>query len=196
MAKVWDIKMFPSNLFLPFHVFIFCLLSGHFQVNNRTGVISTARPLDYENLTTYVLRVQADSMLVVMSNLRVPSKSKSIRKMDEYGGWCVRIYEEKLCSMLSQLLHLHLRLNPLCDRSWLCTVFLAVYFFLYIWFYFSLLYLNMILEHVNNLKFNMDVYFSLVMMQSYDTETTPVITTWPVDLIQNTANIMSHCWML
>uniref|UniRef100_A0A671WZT3 Protocadherin-related 15a n=1 Tax=Sparus aurata TaxID=8175 RepID=A0A671WZT3_SPAAU len=50
---------------------------GHFQVNNRTGVISTAKPLDYENVTTYVLRVQADSMLVVMSNLRVPSKSKN-----------------------------------------------------------------------------------------------------------------------
>ncbi|KAF3842012.1 hypothetical protein F7725_023963 [Dissostichus mawsoni] len=43
-------------------------------VNNRTGVISTAKPLDYENVTSYVLRVQADSMLVVMSNLRVPSK--------------------------------------------------------------------------------------------------------------------------
>ncbi|XP_025753395.1 protocadherin-15 isoform X8 [Oreochromis niloticus] len=47
---------------------------GHFQVNNRTGVISTAKPLDYENVTSYVLRVQADSMVVVMSNLRVPSK--------------------------------------------------------------------------------------------------------------------------
>lgn len=53
-----------------------CLIPGHFQVNNRTGVISTAKPLDYENVTSYVLRVQADSMLVVMSNLRVPSKSK------------------------------------------------------------------------------------------------------------------------
>uniref|UniRef100_A0A8C6VWQ5 Protocadherin-related 15a n=1 Tax=Nothobranchius furzeri TaxID=105023 RepID=A0A8C6VWQ5_NOTFU len=48
---------------------------GHFRVNNRTGVISTAKRLDYENITSYVLRVQADSMLVVMSNLRVPSKN-------------------------------------------------------------------------------------------------------------------------
>ncbi|KAA8583718.1 hypothetical protein FQN60_014926 [Etheostoma spectabile] len=48
-------------------------------VNNRTGVISTAKPLDYENETSYVLRVQADSMLVVMSNLRVPSKTNTAK---------------------------------------------------------------------------------------------------------------------
>lgn len=54
------------------------VVPGDFQVNNRTGVISTAKPLDYETVTSYVLRVQADSMLVVMSNLRVPSKSKSL----------------------------------------------------------------------------------------------------------------------
>ncbi|KAG7511495.1 protocadherin-15 isoform X5 [Solea senegalensis] len=52
---------------------------GHFEVNNRTGVISTAQPLDYENVTSYVLRVQADSMLVVMSNLRVPSKTNTAK---------------------------------------------------------------------------------------------------------------------
>ncbi|XP_008277761.1 protocadherin-15 [Stegastes partitus] len=52
---------------------------GHFQVNNKTGVISTAKPLDYENVTSYVLRVQADSMLVVMSNLRVPSKTNTAK---------------------------------------------------------------------------------------------------------------------
>uniref|UniRef100_A0A4W6CPD4 Protocadherin-related 15a n=1 Tax=Lates calcarifer TaxID=8187 RepID=A0A4W6CPD4_LATCA len=52
---------------------------GHFQVNNRTGVISSAKPLDYENVTSYVLRVQADSMLVVMSNLRVPSKTNTAK---------------------------------------------------------------------------------------------------------------------
>ncbi|XP_034753511.1 protocadherin-15a isoform X3 [Etheostoma cragini] len=52
---------------------------GHFQVNNRTGVISTAKPLDYETVTSYVLRVQADSMLVVMSNLRVPSKTNTAK---------------------------------------------------------------------------------------------------------------------
>uniref|UniRef100_A0A3P8XUC2 Cadherin domain-containing protein n=1 Tax=Esox lucius TaxID=8010 RepID=A0A3P8XUC2_ESOLU len=49
---------------------------GDFQVNNRTGVISTAKPLDYETVTSYVLRVQADSMIVVVAQLRVPSKSK------------------------------------------------------------------------------------------------------------------------
>ncbi|KAM4607527.1 protocadherin-15-like [Polymixia lowei] len=52
---------------------------GDFKVNNMTGVISTAKPLDYENVTNYVLRVQADSMLVVMSNLRVPSKSNTAK---------------------------------------------------------------------------------------------------------------------
>ncbi|XP_061767767.1 protocadherin-15a isoform X1 [Nerophis ophidion] len=52
---------------------------GHFRVNNRTGVISTAKPLDYENVTAYVLRVQADSLLVVMSNLRVPSKTNTAK---------------------------------------------------------------------------------------------------------------------
>ncbi|XP_061692666.1 protocadherin-15-like [Syngnathoides biaculeatus] len=52
---------------------------GHFRVNNRTGVISTAKPLDYENVTGYVLGVQADSLLVVMSNLRVPSKTNTAK---------------------------------------------------------------------------------------------------------------------
>uniref|UniRef100_H3C5M5 Protocadherin-15 n=1 Tax=Tetraodon nigroviridis TaxID=99883 RepID=H3C5M5_TETNG len=52
---------------------------GHFQINNKTGVISTAKPLDYEAVTSYVLRVQADSMEVVMSNLRVPSKTNTAK---------------------------------------------------------------------------------------------------------------------
>ncbi|KAK6293627.1 hypothetical protein J4Q44_G00359530 [Coregonus suidteri] len=52
---------------------------GQFQVNNRTGVISTAKTLDYENVTSYVLRVQADSMVVVMAQLRVPSKSNTAK---------------------------------------------------------------------------------------------------------------------
>uniref|UniRef100_A0A673ADD8 Protocadherin-15 n=1 Tax=Sphaeramia orbicularis TaxID=375764 RepID=A0A673ADD8_9TELE len=52
---------------------------GHFKVNSATGVISVAKGLDYENVTSYVLRVQADSMLVVMSNLRVPSKSNTAK---------------------------------------------------------------------------------------------------------------------
>uniref|UniRef100_A0A673ZVF4 Protocadherin-related 15a n=1 Tax=Salmo trutta TaxID=8032 RepID=A0A673ZVF4_SALTR len=52
---------------------------GEFQVSNRTGVISTAKPLDYETVTSYVLRVQADSMVVVMAQLRVPSKSNTAK---------------------------------------------------------------------------------------------------------------------
>ncbi|KAJ8014000.1 hypothetical protein DPEC_G00035680 [Dallia pectoralis] len=52
---------------------------GDFLVNNRTGVISTAKPLDYETVTSYVLRVQADSMIVVMSQLRVPSKTNTAK---------------------------------------------------------------------------------------------------------------------
>uniref|UniRef100_A0A3P8ZQH4 Cadherin domain-containing protein n=1 Tax=Esox lucius TaxID=8010 RepID=A0A3P8ZQH4_ESOLU len=52
---------------------------GDFQVNNRTGVISTAKPLDYETVTSYVLRVQADSMIVVVAQLRVPSKTNTAK---------------------------------------------------------------------------------------------------------------------
>ncbi|KAM4598964.1 protocadherin-15-like [Fundulus diaphanus] len=52
---------------------------GHFKVNNSTGVISIAKPLDYENVTSYTLRVQADSLGVVMSNLRVPSKTNTAK---------------------------------------------------------------------------------------------------------------------
>lgn len=54
----------------------FCWLSDVFAINNRTGVISVKKPLDYERVTSYELRVQADSLQVVRSNLRVPSKSK------------------------------------------------------------------------------------------------------------------------
>ncbi|XP_032409626.1 protocadherin-15-like isoform X6 [Xiphophorus hellerii] len=52
---------------------------GHFKVNSSKGVISIAQPLDYENITSYVLRVQADSLRVVMSNLRVPSKTNTAK---------------------------------------------------------------------------------------------------------------------
>lgn len=47
-----------------------------FGINNRTGVISVKKALDYESVKSYELRVQADSLQVVRSNLRVPSKSK------------------------------------------------------------------------------------------------------------------------
>ncbi|TRY94260.1 hypothetical protein DNTS_025329 [Danionella cerebrum] len=52
---------------------------GEFVVNNMTGIISTAKPLDYERINSYVLRVEADSMRVVSSNLRAPSKSNTAK---------------------------------------------------------------------------------------------------------------------
>ncbi|XP_067286804.1 protocadherin-15b isoform X1 [Pseudorasbora parva] len=52
---------------------------GKFIMNNITGVISTAKPLDYESNSSYVLRVEADSMRVVSSNLRAPSKSNTAK---------------------------------------------------------------------------------------------------------------------
>ncbi|ROL53907.1 Protocadherin-15 [Anabarilius grahami] len=52
---------------------------GEFVMNNITGVISTAKPLDYESNSSYVLRVEADSMRVVSSNLRAPSKSNTAK---------------------------------------------------------------------------------------------------------------------
>uniref|UniRef100_W5MH39 Protocadherin-15 n=1 Tax=Lepisosteus oculatus TaxID=7918 RepID=W5MH39_LEPOC len=52
---------------------------GEFTINNSTGVISTRKLLDYETNTSYILRVQADSMQVVRSNLRVPSKSNTAK---------------------------------------------------------------------------------------------------------------------
>uniref|UniRef100_A0A8C7JJ95 Protocadherin-related 15b n=1 Tax=Oncorhynchus kisutch TaxID=8019 RepID=A0A8C7JJ95_ONCKI len=48
---------------------------GVFRLNNNTGVISTAKPLDYEANGSYSLRVEADSMGLAESNLRAPSKS-------------------------------------------------------------------------------------------------------------------------
>ncbi|XP_019738894.1 protocadherin-15-like isoform X3 [Hippocampus comes] len=50
---------------------------GAFALNNETGLISTAKALDYEANSSYVLKVQADSMRVVSSNLRAPSKSNT-----------------------------------------------------------------------------------------------------------------------
>uniref|UniRef100_A0A8C7NJP5 Protocadherin-15 n=1 Tax=Oncorhynchus mykiss TaxID=8022 RepID=A0A8C7NJP5_ONCMY len=57
----------------------YSIVGGNEGGNNRTGVISTAKPLDYETVTSYVLRVQADSMIVVMAQLRVPSKSNTAK---------------------------------------------------------------------------------------------------------------------
>ncbi|XP_007942209.1 protocadherin-15 [Orycteropus afer afer] len=52
---------------------------GAFEINNITGVIYVNAPLDYETKTSYVLRVQADSLEVVLANLRVPSKSNTAK---------------------------------------------------------------------------------------------------------------------
>ncbi|XP_061051751.1 protocadherin-15 isoform X9 [Eubalaena glacialis] len=50
-----------------------------FGINNITGVIYVNAHLDYETRTSYVLRVQADSLEVVLANLRVPSKSNTAK---------------------------------------------------------------------------------------------------------------------
>lgn len=57
-----------------------CVFAGEFMVNNRTGIIYTNKLLDYESVTSYVLRVQADSLAIILANLRVPSKSKNNSK--------------------------------------------------------------------------------------------------------------------
>ncbi|NWR21362.1 PCD15 protein, partial [Emberiza fucata] len=62
---------------------VYSIVSGNeedvFAINNRTGVISVKKPLDYERVQSYELRVQADSLQVVRSNLRVPSKSNTAK---------------------------------------------------------------------------------------------------------------------
>ncbi|XP_061302873.1 protocadherin-15 isoform X3 [Pezoporus flaviventris] len=62
---------------------VYSIVSGNeedvFAINNRTGVISVKKSLDYERVKSYELRVQADSLQVVRSNLRVPSKSNTAK---------------------------------------------------------------------------------------------------------------------
>ncbi|NWV16200.1 PCD15 protein, partial [Origma solitaria] len=62
---------------------VYSIVSGNgedvFAIHNRTGVISVKKPLDYERVQSYELRVQADSLQVVRSNLRVPSKSNTAK---------------------------------------------------------------------------------------------------------------------
>uniref|UniRef100_A0A8D0DQR6 Protocadherin related 15 n=1 Tax=Salvator merianae TaxID=96440 RepID=A0A8D0DQR6_SALMN len=62
---------------------IYSIVSGNehgvFAINNRTGVISVKKSLDYETVKSYLLRVQADSLQVVRSNLPVPSKSNTAK---------------------------------------------------------------------------------------------------------------------
>ncbi|XP_035527225.1 protocadherin-15-like [Morone saxatilis] len=52
---------------------------GAFALNVTTGVISTAKPLDYEANSSYVLKVEADSMRVGSSNFRAPSKTNTAK---------------------------------------------------------------------------------------------------------------------
>ncbi|XP_073209786.1 protocadherin-15 isoform X5 [Lepidochelys kempii] len=62
---------------------VYSIVSGNeddvFDINNRTGVIFIKKPLDYESVKSYELQVQADSLQVVRSNLRVPSKSNTAK---------------------------------------------------------------------------------------------------------------------
>ncbi|KAG1963244.1 protocadherin-15, partial [Pimephales promelas] len=52
---------------------------GVFRVNNRTGIIYTNKSLDYETVISYVLRVQADSLEIILANLRAPSKTNTAK---------------------------------------------------------------------------------------------------------------------
>uniref|UniRef100_A0A672NAK6 Protocadherin-15-like n=1 Tax=Sinocyclocheilus grahami TaxID=75366 RepID=A0A672NAK6_SINGR len=52
---------------------------GEFMVNNRTGIIYTNNLLDYESVTSYVLRVQADSLAIILASLRAPSKTNTAK---------------------------------------------------------------------------------------------------------------------
>ncbi|KAM3913383.1 protocadherin-15 [Leptodactylus fuscus] len=60
---------------------VYSIVSGNdqgiFAIDNITGVISVIKPLDYENTTSYELRIQADSMQVARFNLRAASKSNT-----------------------------------------------------------------------------------------------------------------------
>ncbi|XP_047668902.1 protocadherin-15a isoform X2 [Tachysurus fulvidraco] len=52
---------------------------GDFRVDDSTGMIYTAKLLDYETRTSYELRLQADSLALVLANLRVPSKTNTAK---------------------------------------------------------------------------------------------------------------------
>ncbi|XP_041830365.1 protocadherin-15-like isoform X2 [Melanotaenia boesemani] len=62
---------------------VYSIIEGNkgdvFTVNETTGAIFTAKPLDYETNSSYVLKVEADSMGVVSSNLRAPSKANTAK---------------------------------------------------------------------------------------------------------------------
>uniref|UniRef100_H2TD07 Protocadherin-15 n=1 Tax=Takifugu rubripes TaxID=31033 RepID=H2TD07_TAKRU len=52
---------------------------GEFTLNETTGLVSTAKGLDYESSSSFVLKVEADSIEVASSNLRVPSKTNTAK---------------------------------------------------------------------------------------------------------------------
>ncbi|XP_068113953.1 protocadherin-15 [Hyperolius riggenbachi] len=60
---------------------VYSIISGNdqgaFAIDNSTGVITVVKPLDYENTTSYELRIQADSMQVARFNLRAASKTNT-----------------------------------------------------------------------------------------------------------------------
>ncbi|XP_051925278.1 protocadherin-15-like isoform X2 [Hippocampus zosterae] len=66
---------------------------GAFALNNQTGLICTAKALDYEANSSYVLKVRADSARVDSSDLRAPAKSNTavvvIDVRDENDHWPV-----------------------------------------------------------------------------------------------------------
>lgn len=76
LYSVSFIPYLPRLSLSPFISPSLVLSPGAFALNETTGVISTAGPLDYEANSSYVLKVEADSMRLVSSNLRAPSKSK------------------------------------------------------------------------------------------------------------------------
>lgn len=79
------------------------LSPGVFELNDTTGVISTAKPLDYEANSSFVLKVEADSMRVASSNFRAPSKSKCMTLF-------VKLWDYTTCFFSYMGLH-HFRLD-------------------------------------------------------------------------------------
>uniref|UniRef100_A0A667ZRQ7 Protocadherin-related 15a n=1 Tax=Myripristis murdjan TaxID=586833 RepID=A0A667ZRQ7_9TELE len=51
----------------------------HFKINDKTGEIFTDHLLDYENLTSYILKVRADSLDMVQANKNVTSRSNTAK---------------------------------------------------------------------------------------------------------------------
>lgn len=93
------------------------LLPGVFALNETTGVISTARPLDYEANSSFILKVEADSMRVASSNFRAPSKSectapfRNIRHRNTAGNM-VQLRTSPVSTSLSLRLTKYYSLNP------------------------------------------------------------------------------------